>query len=307
MKAGGIWGRSTMRGVVVVIGVVAQVTALIPGLHPERSSGGTESRPAIEMGRVHGRFQPSRGKIFVLIMGSDARHGNKNTNADAIHIAGINTKTMRGGILNFPRDSWVEIPGYGSGKINAALHAGGPRLVARTLEKLTGIRMDYWVLVGFQGFQRIIRDLGGVTMKLPRAINDVGGSGANLRAGEHRLGGRASLAYVRTRKAFKHGDITRTTNQARFLLAMLRELRRDLKDYPISLLRWMEVARRNTRLNISPREIYRLALLTSQAAPWKIDNVTVPASLGWAGPQSVVFIRPGAKKLYKRFKKHASL
>lgn len=295
------------KRVLVVIGVVALVTALIPGLHPERSSGGTASRAAIEVGRVHGRFQPIKGKIFVLVMGSDARYGNKNTNADAIHIAGINTKTMRGGILNFPRDSWVEIPGHGSAKINSALHAGGPRLVARTLEKLTGIRLDYWVLVGFQGFERIIREVGGVTVKLRRAINDPGGSGAHLQAGKHRLGGRASLAYVRTRKAFKHGDITRTTNQARFLLAMLRELHRDLGEHPISLLRWMEVARRNTRLNISVREMYRLALLTSQAAPWKIDNVTVPASLGWAGPQSVVFIRPGANKLYKRFKKRASL
>jgi hypothetical protein len=87
----------------------------------------------------------------------------------------------------------------------------------------------------------------------------------------------------------------------------LRELRHDLERRPIALLRWMEVARRNTRLNISWRELYRLALLTSQTAPWKVDNVTVPATLGWAGPESVVFIRPSAKKLYKRFRKNASL
>jgi LCP family protein required for cell wall assembly len=296
-----------IRRAAVLIGMVALVTALVPPLGPEKSSGRIGPRAALKIGRVHDRFQPTKGKIFVLIMGSDARYGNKNTNADAIHIAGINTKTMRGGILNFPRDSWVDIPGHGSAKINTALHAGGPRLVARTLEKLTRIRLDYWVLVGFQGFEDIIRGLGGVRVKLRRAINDPGGSGAKLRAGERRLGGRASLAYVRTRKAFKHGDIRRTTNQARFLLAMLRELRRDVENHPISLLRWMEVARRYTRLNVSPREMYRLALLASQAAPWKIDNVTVPATLGWAGPQSVVFIRPGAKKLYKRFKKHGSL
>jgi LCP family protein required for cell wall assembly len=296
-----------IRRAVVYVGALALIGSLATPTGEEQIHTRTTPVTAIEIGRVHERWQPLKGKIFVLILGSDARYGNKNTNADAIHIAGINTRTMRGGILNFPRDSWVEIPGRGPAKINTALHSGGPRLVARTVENLTGIRLDYWVLVGFQGFEHIVQDIGGVKVKLRRAINDPGGSGANLKGGKNRLGGRAALAFVRTRKAFKHGDITRTTNQGRFLLAMLRELRHDLEEHPITLLRWMEVARRYTRLNISPRELYRLALLTSQVAPWKIDNVTVPATLGWAGPQSVVFIQPGAKKLYKRFKKRASL
>jgi polyisoprenyl-teichoic acid--peptidoglycan teichoic acid transferase len=288
------------------VGVVALVIALVPSLGSEHTAIAPTPAASIEIGRVHERFQPNTGKIFVLVIGSDARYGNKNTNADAIHIAGINTKTMHGGILNFPRDSWVTIPGHGSAKINTALQKGGPKLLARTLESLTGIRLDYWVLVGFQGFQRIIHDLGGVIVSLPRALYDPGGSGADLKAGRHRLGGGAALSYVRTRKALKHGDISRTTNQARFLLAMLKELRRDINTRPTALLRWMQVARRYTRLDISARETFRLAVLTSQIQPKKIDNVTVPATLGWVGAASVVFIEPSAHKLYKRFKKHAS-
>ena len=81
----------------------------------------------ITAGRVHADHQPKDGKIFVLILGSDARAGNPtNSRADAVHLAGINTKTMKGGILNFPRDSWVNIPGSGSARITNLFTEGGP-------------------------------------------------------------------------------------------------------------------------------------------------------------------------------------
>jgi len=212
---------------------VALVSALVPILGPARSA--TENAP-ISAGRVHKRFQPNKGKIFVLVIGSDARTGNPNLRADAIHIAGINTKTMRGGILNFPRDSWINIPGRGQTKINEALYFGGPTLLAKTLEAETGIRIDYWVMVGFQGFQNIIRAVGPVQVNLARRLDDPGGSGARIPGGKRKLGAANSLAFVRTRKAFSGGDITRTTNQGRFLLAMLRELRGDVERAPVALL-----------------------------------------------------------------------
>ena len=134
------------------------------------------------VGKVHGSFQPEDGKIFVLVIGNDARSGNPdNSRADAIHIAGINTKTMKGGILNFPRDSWVSIPGAGTSKMNEALYRGGPRTLAHTLENLTGIRIDYWVMVGFEGFRGIIDDIGGVEMKITQPVYDPTGSGAKTR------------------------------------------------------------------------------------------------------------------------------
>src|SRR5918996_2091860 len=162
---------------------VVLVSALVPLLGPARSAN--DNAP-IAAGRVHRRFQPSKGKIFVLVIGSDARHGNPNLRADAIHIAGINTKTMRGGILNFPRDSYVNIPGHGSAKINEALYRGGPQLLARTLEAETGIRLDYWALVGFEGFEDIIRTVGPIPMRLSGPVYDQGGSGARLSAGRTR-------------------------------------------------------------------------------------------------------------------------
>ena len=259
-------------------------------------------------GRVHETFQPEKGKIFVLAIGNDARSGNPDRSlADAIHILGINTKTMKAGVLNFPRDSWVNIPGYGSAKINEALFHGGPDLLARTLENLTGIRIDYWVMVGFEGFEDIIKKLDGVKMRIPTAVSDIGGSGAQLRAGVQTLKGYEALAYARTRKAFMGGDVARSTHQGDMLVALARKLRKETTKSPAALLRWMAITKEHARFDIRADEMFRLGILASQVEPGDVGNVTIPVSLGHVGAASVVFISPNAKSIYERFKKNGSL
>ena len=284
--------------------LLAVVVAVVPMLG---GSGVSAARPFV-VGRVHEEWQPEKGKIFILIVGNDARHGNPDASrADAIHLVGVNTKTMRGGILNIPRDSWVTIPGSGSGRINEALYRGGPELLARTVESITGIRIDYWMMTGFEGFTAAIRELSGVFMTIPRDIYDPTGSGANLEAGRQRLGGAASLAFVRTRHSFPHGDIDRTTNQGKFLLALLKKFRGDIDKNPSSLLKWMSVAQRHTRFDVSAEEMLRLGVLATQMKPGDIGNVTLPVSFGAVGAASVVFIRPEANGIYDRFRANGSL
>ncbi|MFN2389877.1 MAG: LCP family protein [Actinomycetota bacterium] len=287
---------------------LAAFVGIVAGLVSTVGTNETSRAATILAGRVHARFQPTTGKVFVLVMGSDARTGNPDgVNVDAIHIVGLNTDTMKGGILNFPRDSWVAMPGYRTGKINEALHAGGPLLVAKTLEKLTGIRLDYWVLVGFEGFQGILTELGNVRMRLPTDVYDQGGSGARLEAGTRELRPWEALAYARTRKAFAHGDIARTTNQGKLLIALLRKLRREVETHPATVIKWMAATRRHARLDMGADEMFRLGILASQVEPSRVGNVTVPASLGFVGAASVVFIAPEARSIYARFKRTGSL
>lgn len=289
------------------IALLAAFVAVVATTVPLLGGGPTSDASSVMVGKVRGRFQPKKGKVFVLVIGNDARSGNPDRSlADAVHLVGINTNTMKGGILNFPRDSWVSIPGSGTGRINEALVRGGPDLVARTVHGLTGIRPDLWVMVGFEDFQDIIRDLGPVTMNLPGPVRDPYGSGANLSAGRQPLGAIKSLAYVRTRKAFSGGDVTRTTNQARFLLALLRKFRGDVSGKPGRLLRWMAVTREHARLNVRPEDLYRLGVLASQVKPSDVGNVTVPVTLGKAGSASVVFIR-NAGPIYRKFRATGAL
>ena len=292
------------RRALVLIGLIAMVVTTFPLL-----DGPTGSRASgASAGRVHQSFQPSDGKIYILVLGSDARHGNpQHARSDAIHIVGINTRTMRGGILNFPRDSWVDIPGYGSGKINEAMDRGGPQLLARTLENLTRIRLDYWILTGFQGFEGIIQRTGNVPITLKRDIFDPGGSGASLKAGQRRLPSWRALAYVRTRKAFEDGDIARTSNQGRFLLQMLKLLHKQVGRDPSAVFKWIAAGREFTDLNISADEIFHLSILATQLEAGRIGNVTVPVSIGSVGASSVVFISPRANAVFTRFRDNASL
>ena len=261
------------------------------------------------MGRVHREFQPvDDHKIFILVIGNDAREGNPdNVRADALHIVGFNTKTMRGGILNFPRDSYVSIPGSSQGRINESLYRGGPELVAQTMESLTGVQLDYWIMTGFEGFRNIVQKIGKIPYEIDQDIFDPLGSGAALKKGTKFLKGEQALAYVRTRKAFADGDIARTTNQGTFMVALLRKFQDEVSADPAKLLRWMSITREYTRNDVSAEEMFRLAILASQVKPKNFGRVTVPVTLGFAGAASVVFIQPAAQGIYARFRTKASL
>lgn len=286
-----------------LVALLALVCVLVPVFGPESK---TAAAPMV-MGRVHAEFQPTDGKVFVLVIGSDARSGNpERSRADAIHIVGIDTEKMRGGILNFPRDSWVNVPGHGSSKINEAMYSGGPELLAKTLEGVTGIKIDYWVLTAFEGFEGIVQDLGGVQMTIPQRVDD-NWSGAHLEAGRQTLTRWEALSYVRSRHAFAGGDVARSTHQADFLLALLRKLRGQVDKNPAKLLDWIAITRRHTKLDVPASEQFRLGLLASKLDAKDVGNVTVPVQIGAVGAASVVFIQPGAEQIYKRFRANASL
>ena len=293
-----------IKKVGALLALIALVCVLVPvfGRTPNTSSAAT-----LTIGRVHESFQPTEGKIFFLVMGSDARFGNPtNSRADALHIVGINTENMRAGILNFPRDSWVNIPGFGSAKINEALYHGGPELAAKTMESLTGIRIDYWVLTAFEGFEGIIDDLNGVEMYIPQDVYD-SGSGAKLEKGRQNLTYWEALAYVRSRKAFAGGDVARTTHHGDFLIALLKKLRSQVTRDPTKLLNWVATTRRHTELNVPAEEQFELGVLASHVDPKDVRNVTIPVSIGAVGAASVVFISPGANDIYRRFRENGYL
>ena len=296
-----------IKRALALITLIASVCVLIP-LAGGRSGGGSSIAAPITGGRAHAEHQPKDGKIFVLILGSDARSGNPTrSRADGVHLAGINTKTMKGGILNFPRDSWVNIPGSGSARINEALYRGGPDLAVQTMESLTGIQIDYWVLTAFEGFQNAIKDVGGaIPVNLKQGMYD-DGSGARLRPGTKTLSAVESLAFTRSRKSLPGGDVDRTANHGRFLIALLRKLRGDIERRPDRMFDWMQAARKWTALDIPPHELFQLGVLTSQVKSQDVGNVTVPVRIGSVGSASVVFIEPGAQSIYDRFKENGSL
>lgn len=122
-------------------------------------------------------------------------------------------------MVSIPRDSYLPIPGHGEDKINAAFAIGGAPLLAQTVEKATGLRLDHYAEIGFDGFAVMVDAVGGVTMCPPEPISDPL-AGIELPAGCQKLDGRSALGYVRTR-ATPRADLDRMINQRQFMAALM--------------------------------------------------------------------------------------
>lgn len=190
----------------------------------------------------------------VVLLGSDAR-GDEVSRSDTIVV----TKAG-GGMLAVPRDTLVYIPGVGKDKINAAYADGGPELTVETLENLTGLRLNDYVVVNFGGVEEIVDAMGGITLQVDNPIQvGLDGRRVSIPAGTQKLNGLQALAYVRYRGG-PTADIGRIGRQQKFL----RELAHQSTS-PANLPRLPAVAAatwRNIDTNMNPLQAARFAIRT---------------------------------------------
>lgn len=121
-------------------------------------------------------------------------------------------------LLSIPRDSIVDIPGHGETKVNAAFSYGGPKLLVKTLEQSTGIRIDDYVEIGLGGFVNVVDAVGGIQICPDEAMKDKK-AGLDIKAGCQQADGVTALGYARTRH-FATGDIQRAQNQRQVIGAI---------------------------------------------------------------------------------------
>lgn len=126
-------------------------------------------------------------------------------------------------VVSIPRDSWVDVPGHGKNKINAALSLGGPPLAARTVEDTFGVHLDHVMLIDFEGLRGVTDALGGVDVHLPATVSDPKNDKV-WTLGTHHLDGDDALLYVRQRYGLPGGDFDRIQRQQNYLRAVLDEL-----------------------------------------------------------------------------------
>ena len=275
---------------VLVLAAVAIAAVFAP-----RSDEKKVERPAIEVRRVASAsyVEPAKRRtIFVLIIGSDVREGDpKRGRSDSLHILALDTKKGTGTLIGIPRDSYVPIPGHGTSKINASLYFGGPELTVRTVEQLTGIGFDYWALIDFSRFRKLVDVLGGVEVNVPYPMNDHF-SGANFKAGRTKMNGAEALAFSRNRHDARGGDFGRSENQGRLLIAALEKFRKDAKS-PLKLAKYLRAFDDLVVSDVGIGELLQLAAVGRRVEPGKVKNLVVPGRAGSAGGASVVFISPG--------------
>jgi LCP family protein required for cell wall assembly len=174
------------------------------------------------------------GTDTVLVIGTDQRpsgthEGGANTNdagsrSDTLMLWRIGGGTSRR--LSIPRDTLVQIPGHGQNKINAAYAFGGPALTIKTVDQLTGLKINHVIIINFANFPKFVDAIGGVNVKTGRICSNIsggvknGGFTLNLRPGTHHLDGRDALTLARTRENTCNpasNDLTREGYQQQIL------------------------------------------------------------------------------------------
>jgi LCP family protein required for cell wall assembly len=230
-----------------------------------------------------------RNVVWILCLGSDARPGQRvtGTRADAIQLVGLNLDTGAGTMIGIPRDSYVDISGHGSNKINAAMVFGGPQLMADAVGRMVGVRPDYVFTTGFLGFRGMVRAIDGVTVNSKFAFSDsVRPQGYHH--GKNNLNPFQALIFGRIRHGLPRGDFDRSANQQELLKSILRKVRAHESD-PGFMERGVLASVKFMDTDLAPSELYRLAQAVTGIQPGKLRGCVVSGGTGSAGGASVVF------------------
>ncbi|MDF9406953.1 MAG: Regulatory protein MsrR [Pelotomaculum sp. PtaB.Bin013] len=221
-------------------------------------------------------FEPTPDRLNVLLLGIDARQGETMARTDTMILASVDQKSKQVALLSIPRDTRVNIPGYGMDKINSASAYGGPELSTKVVSQLLGTQIKYYVLVNFSGFKDIVDALGGVTFDVEQSMYHWDEDPAleiNLKKGVQRLDGDKALQYVRYRD-YPMGDIDRTKYQQKFLVALGKEM---LQPATIPKLpRLVTEINRYVKTNMPATDLYKLATASKNMENGNFVAQTLP-------------------------------
>jgi LCP family protein required for cell wall assembly len=264
-----------------------------------------------------------RGPINIMIMGSDNRDapgnhidnltgiGKRSDTTILLHLSGDREHAYG---ISIPRDSVVdrascldhdgnEISPAATGVIwNEAFNIGGPGCTVRQFEQLTGIRVDHYVVVDFNGFKSMVDAIGGVEVCIPHAVNDPIGH-ITLPAGTHKFSGDQALNYVRERHSLGNGsDIGRMKRQQAFVASMAHQaISANTLANPLHLAGFIDAATKSLTLDPDIGSISKLVGLAYQFRHIGLDHiqfVTTPWMADPSDPNRVVWA-PGAQSLWR--------
>jgi LCP family protein required for cell wall assembly len=230
--------------------------------------------PAAPVGPTTEPPSLSRETVNILLLGTDARPSDDGpTRTDALVLVRIERDSGRVSMLSIPRDLWVTYANGGEGRINAAYPlgekrfgpGGGAALAKATVSRLVGVPVDHFVLINFQGFQKLIDQLGGITVNVPQAIDDPAYPTDDYRTirvhfdeGPQTLDGERALIYARTRHA--DNDFGRNQRQQLVLMAIFDRIReRGLLQQLTSLDDYTRALRDYIRTDLSRSDMVEIA------------------------------------------------
>jgi LCP family protein required for cell wall assembly len=231
--------------------------------------------------------------LNVLVMGSDTRKGKGNHVAgetpglsDTTILLHLSKDRSRAYGVSIPRDTMVERPTCtkkdGSGTVeggltqfNAAYEVGGPACTIKTVESITKVFIDHFVVVDFNGFKKMVDALGGVKVCVPSEVDDTVGN-IHLAAGTYNVTGDQALDYVRVRHGISaNGDIGRMKRQQTFIAGMINKaVSAGTLANPVKLVRFLDAATKSLTTDPEFAHLKALASLGSSLKNVGLDKIT---------------------------------
>ncbi|MGH2821842.1 MAG: LCP family protein [Thermoleophilaceae bacterium] len=280
----GPWKR-LLLGAFLCIFAAAGATA-VAGFHEvDKVVDALELGPELELGEDLAQTDPGKPQTL-MILGSDRRprenaEGAAGARSDTIMLVRLDADKEATAILSLPRDLRVEIPNYGTAKLNAAYEQGGPKLTLETVKSVTGLRVNHVINVHFAGFWRAVNAVGCVYADIDRRYFNDSAEYAyiDVEPGYQRMCGRKALQYVR----FRHEDtdIVRAARQQDFLRQAKQQI--VVTDLISNRDRLFKIFGRNTSTDEGLRsrsEVLRLTKLALGTADQPIREVRFRGSLG---------------------------
>ncbi len=227
----------------------------------------------------------------ILIMGSDKRSGESavavpGERSDTTILLHLAADRKSATAVSIPRDSMVSIPACtmpdgttipprAPEMFNASFSDGGAACTIKTVESLTKIFIDHYVVIDFNGFKDMVNALGGVRVCLPQAVNDPK-SHLVIAAGYHTVKGGQALAYVRTRYALGNGgDVDRIGRQQAFLSSMIKKVKSTgLLLNPVALFNFLDAATKSLTTDPSLGDLNAMRSLAQDVRSMPTSAVT---------------------------------
>lgn len=249
-----------------------------------------------------------------LLVGSDTRvlggtTGKGNTawkygeqRSDTLMLVHLAADRRKAYVVSFPRDSWVRIPGHGTQKINAAFSLGGPALLIKTFESLTGIRIDHYAAIDFAGLEDVIDAVGTIQVTVEESVHDPINQ-MSWNAGVNKMNGERAMWFVRQRYNLPNGDFDRIRRQQAVLRALaVSAASGGMITNPLKLNRFLEAATKSVSVDdsVNVGALRSLALSMRDLRASDISFMTVPNDgSAMRGAQSVVVLDAArATRLY---------
>jgi LCP family protein required for cell wall assembly len=257
--------------------------------------------------------------INVLAIGSDTREGANSVVggdspglADTTMVMHLSADNSWAAGVSIPRDSMVQMPDCVGPKgnivpgalrqFNAAYPIGGPVCVQRTVESLTGLRIDHFVVVDFAGFVDMVEAVGGVTVYIPEPISDPN-SKIYFKAGCQTLDGKKALDYVRVRHGVGNGsDTGRIERQQAFLTSLIQKVTSSgVLFNPIELYDFLDAVTTSVTTDTGIGSIRSMASIAVRVRAIGLDSIeftTVPFEVYPPNPNRVQWAQPEADEMW---------